>query len=86
MTEIADKTTEHREREVTVSVDRHAVEVPKATTPGAVLTAAGLDPARRRLVRVEGKHQTTFPDPSVPLEVHEGETFVTVSTGPTPVS
>jgi hypothetical protein len=86
MTDVADNATVRREREVTVLVDRHPVEVPRETTAGGVLVAAGLDPARRRLVMVKGKHQTPYPDPSTPLKVHEGEVFVTISTGPTPVS
>ena len=86
MTDAADKPTGAPQCEVTVLVDRHPVEVPRDTTAGGVLAAAGLDPARRRLVLVQGKHQTQYPDPSTPLKVHEGEVFVTISTGPTPVS
>jgi hypothetical protein len=71
---------------VTVFVDDDPVLTPKNTTPRAVIVEAGLDPAQRQLVKVKGKHQTPYPDPDVELKVHEGEQFITVSTGGTPVS
>jgi hypothetical protein len=74
------------EKTITVIVDDEPVLTPKDTTPGGVLVAAGLDPAQRQLVKVHGKHQTPFPDPNVELKVHDGEQFITVSTGGTPVS
>ncbi len=47
---------------VLVSVDLNdQVEVPKKTTPRAVLAAAGLDPETRQLVRVHGRTQTLTP-------------------------
>lgn len=74
------------EKEVTVMVDDDPVRTPKDTSPREVLVAAGLDPTQRQLVKVQGKHQTPYPDPDVELKVHEGEQFITVSTGGTPVS
>lgn len=74
------------DEEVSVFVDDDPVLTPKNTTPRDVLVAAGLDPAQRQLVKVKGKHQTPYPDPNVELKVHEGEQFITVSTGGTPVS
>jgi hypothetical protein len=74
------------EKVVTVIVDDEPVRTPKDTTPGKVLVAAGLDPTKRELVEVHGKHQTPYPDPNVELKVHEGEQFITISTGGTPVS
>lgn len=72
---------------VTVAVDLNDhVEVPRKTTPRAVLVAAGLDPETRQLVRVQGRSQTPYPDVDASIEVHKGEVFVTVSLGPTPVS
>jgi hypothetical protein len=79
-------TTTEREQLVSVTVDGEPVTSPRETTPGALLRAAGLDPAKRELVRVEGKSQHPFPDPNQRIELHEGEVFITVSTGPTPVS
>ena len=74
------------EKSVTVFVDDDPVLTPKNTTPREVLVEAGLDPAQRQLVKVKGKHQMPYPDPDVELKVHEGEQFITVSTGGTPVS
>jgi hypothetical protein len=75
-----------RHHEVTVFIDRKRVGSPKHTTVGVLLHTAGLDPARRELVEVRGRHQTPYPDPGTELELHEGEHFITVSIGPTPVS
>lgn len=74
------------EKNVTVFVDDDPVLTPRNTTPREVLVEAGQDPAQRQLVKVKGKHQTPYPDPDVELKVHEGEQFITVSTGGTPVS
>ena len=71
---------------VSIFVDDDPVLTPKDTTPREVLVEAGLDPAQRQLVKVKGKQQTPYPDPDVELKVHEGEQFITVSTGGTPVS
>ena len=70
---------------VSVDLNDH-VEVPKRTTPRAVLAAAGLDPDTRQLVRVHGRAQTPYADLDEAINVHKGEVFVTVSLGPTPVS
>jgi len=52
-----------------------------------IMELARVNPATNYLVLVEGRHQTSYKDdPNTPIEVHENETFVTVSTGPTPVS
>lgn len=78
--------TAEREQLVTVTVDGKPVSSPRSTTAGGLLLAAGLDQASRELVRVEGRTQHPYPDPATRIELHEGEVFITVSTGPTPVS
>ncbi|HEY3713193.1 MAG TPA: hypothetical protein VGL39_01600 [Jatrophihabitantaceae bacterium] len=83
MTSVAESLRHH---DVTVLIDRKRVESPKHTTVGALLHAAGLDPTRRELVKIQGRHQTPCPDPATELELHEDEQFITVSVGPTPVS
>lgn len=56
-------------------------------TPVEIMELAHVDPATHYLVRVEGRHQTSYKDePSKKIEVHEDEVFVTVRSGPTPVS
>ncbi|MFJ9604700.1 hypothetical protein [Streptomyces althioticus] len=72
---------------VTVTVDGEPVEVPKHTTPNAVLGMAGIDAATHYLVRITGRHQHSFAGRGEEeITVHERETFVSVSTGPTPTA
>ncbi|MDX3637135.1 MULTISPECIES: hypothetical protein [Streptomyces] len=73
---------------VTVTVDGEPVEgVPRHTTPNEILRLAGIDPATHYLVRVNGRHQEPFNGQGDrQITVHERETFVSVSTGPTPTS
>lgn len=79
---------EARTRTVTIVLDRKQLTgVPEHTTPDAILGLGGIDPATHYLVRVEGRHQESFQGKGAePITVHEGETFVSVSCGPTPVS
>ena len=56
-------------------------------SPKQIMELARVNPATNYLVLVDGRHQTSYKDDqNTPIEVHENETFVTVSTGPTPVS
>ncbi|MET7497784.1 hypothetical protein [Streptomyces sp900116325] len=72
---------------VTVMVDGEPVEVPKQTTPSAILSLAGIDMATYYLVRITGRHQHSFAGRGEEeITVHERETFVSVSTGPTPTA
>ncbi|MBQ0975721.1 hypothetical protein ACFU46_17640 [Streptomyces griseoincarnatus] len=72
---------------VTVTVDGEPVEVPKHTTPNAVLGLAGIDAATHYLVRIAGRQQHSFAGHGEEeITVHERETFVSVSTGPTPTA
>jgi hypothetical protein len=71
---------------VVVTVGDDDVETPMDTTPGALLRLAGLDPAVRQLVLVQGKHQEAYGDNDAAIHVHPHERFITVSTGGTPVS
>ncbi|CAL9637098.1 hypothetical protein SUDANB60_06204 (plasmid) [Streptomyces sp. enrichment culture] len=72
---------------VTVTVDGEPVEVPKHTTPNAILGLAGIDAGTHYLVRITGRHQHSFAGRGEEeINVHERETFVSVSTGPTPTA
>lgn len=76
-----------RHETVTVTVDGEPVEVPKHTTPNTVLGLAGIDAATHYLVRITGRHQHSFAGRGEEeITVHERETFVSVSTGPTPTA
>ncbi len=89
MTVSADEETrqEHR-RPVVVTVDGEPVALDgQEQTPNAVLRAAGIDAATHYLVLIEGRHQTSYKDQGdVEIKVHQGEKFVSVYSGPTPVS
>ena len=56
-------------------------------TPTLILTNAQLAPATHYLVQIEGKNQKSYKDePNTPIHMHEHMVFVSVFTGPTPVS
>jgi hypothetical protein len=88
----ADSITEdekHPDRHtVTVTVDNEPVAgVAKHTTPNAILALAGIAPATHYLVRIKGRHQESFSGHGEQeITVHQDETFVSVSTGPTPTA
>lgn len=73
---------------VTITLDRKPLAgVPERTTPDAILELGGINPGTHYLVRVDGRHQESYQGKGTePITVHEGETFVSVSCGPTPVS
>jgi hypothetical protein len=79
----ADIQQETSGKTVTVTVDGEPVEVPKHTTPDAVLGLAGIDAGTHYLVRITGRHQHSFTGRGEEgIAVHEGETLVSVSTSP----
>jgi hypothetical protein len=56
-------------------------------TARQILELAGIDPATHYLVRIQGRHQIPYKDdPDTEIRLHEGIEFISVSTGPTPVS
>ena len=56
-------------------------------TPNQILTHAGLDPGTHYLVEIKGDTKESFQGKGeVELHMHEGMVFVSVFTGPTPVS
>ncbi|MET8682222.1 hypothetical protein ABZW18_32795 [Streptomyces sp. NPDC004647] len=81
-----DKDSEHKT--VTITVDGEPVAgVPKRTAPNAILQLADIDPGTHYLVRIRGRHQEPFNDSGdEEITVRERETFVSVSTGPTPIA
>lgn len=71
-----------------IFVDGEQLEtVEHKLTARQVLNLAGLDPAGYYLVEVNGKNQVSFQGRlEDTVNIHEKAKFVTVSTGPTPVS
>lgn len=56
-------------------------------TAGSILRLTGKDPATHYLVEVRGQRERKeYEDPDKTVRLHPGSKFVTVFTGPTPVS
>jgi len=56
-------------------------------TPRQILTNAGIDPASHYLVQIEGNHKVSYEkNPDETIHMHQHMKFISVSTGPTPVS
>jgi hypothetical protein len=79
---------EKPKKKITFTVDEaEIVTEDKELTPDEILVLAGLDPATRYLVRVKARKQESFEGKGeIPIKVHEGEDFISVAVGPTPVS
>lgn len=56
-------------------------------TPTQILQAAGIDPATHYLVQIIGNKKESYEGkPDEPIHMHEHMKFISVATGPTPVS
>lgn len=56
-------------------------------TATQILTNAGIDPTTHYLVLIEGNHKVSYQaKPGEEIHMHEHMKFISVSTGPTPVS
>ena len=56
-------------------------------TPTQILQAAGLDPATHYLIEVTGQAQHSYENqPSADVHMHQHAKFISVFSGPTPVS
>jgi hypothetical protein len=59
----------------------------KILTPAEILALAEVDASNHYLVQVEGRHQESYEGKlDVEIHMHEKMKFITVATGPTPVS
>jgi hypothetical protein len=69
-------------------VDGEKFETPThELTARQILELAGVDPGTHYLVLIQGRHQIPYKnDPDAEIRLHEGIEFISVSTGPTPVS
>jgi hypothetical protein len=90
VTNAAEEVTEQDRsaRPITFTVDGEPVTTTERhLTPNQILELAGLDPASHYLVEIKDRHQTSYQGRGgEPMRVHNHEVFVSVSTGPTPVS
>lgn len=75
-------------RKITFTVDGERITThDDRLTPNQILTLAQVDPASHYLVEIKGRHQTSYQGHGdEPIHVHDGDVFVSVSTGPTPTS
>lgn len=56
-------------------------------TPTQILQHAGIDPTSHYLVQLDGHHRISYQnEPNKEIHMHEHMKFISVSTGPTPVS
>lgn len=56
-------------------------------TPAQILTNAGIEAASHYLVQIEGAHRVSYEGkPNEKIHMHQHMNFISVSTGPTPVS
>ena len=56
-------------------------------TPTQILSNAKIDPANHYLIQIEGQHRTSHQGkPDEAIHMHNHMVFISVSTGPTPVS
>ncbi len=79
---------ENKKKPVTVSFDNEPLRLPDDhMTPNEILTVGGLDPATHYLVEKQGRHQIEYKGKGDDeIRVHDGDVFVSVSTGPTTTS
>ena len=81
-----------REHEAKHEIDYTVDDEPQSTTskvltPRQILTDAGIDAATHYLVQLQGQHQISYKDtPDVEIKMHEHMKFISIATGPTPVS
>jgi hypothetical protein len=59
----------------------------RVLTPTQILRHAKIDPSTHYLIQIEGEHQESYQGkPETPIHMHPHMNFISVSTGPTPVS
>jgi hypothetical protein len=88
MTETTQVSEEHVHHHVIrYTVDGVLQETRKSElTVREILVHAGLDPANHYLVELRGSHQIDYKNLDEEIHIHEKEEFISVFTGPTPLS
>lgn len=67
-------------------VDRIEESAKRSLTVGEILKKAGFNPAEYYLLQIRGKEEIPHKDAEKVIELHEGEHFVAIFTGATPLS
>ena len=77
----------HHQHPVHFTEDGEPLEIEtNSLTMSEILALIGKAPDNWYLVEKKGRERIDFRDPSTVVEIHEGAKFITVFTGPTPVS
>jgi hypothetical protein len=72
---------------ITFFVDGEKLETSHhSLTVAQILEIAGLDPKTHYLIELRGGHQVKFENLNEELHLHEDEKFISVFSGPTPLS
>jgi hypothetical protein len=67
--------------------DEPQVTREKELTPIQIMERAKIDPNQNYLVRIKGRERESFQDhPTTPIAIHPNDKFITIFTGPVPVS
>jgi hypothetical protein len=79
---------QQKQHVTTFEVDGEPVETTEKTlTPNQIMELAGVDTASHYLVELKGREQVSYEGRAdAEINVHEKQKFITVATGPTPVS
>jgi hypothetical protein len=79
---------EKKPKKVTIVLDDEKLVLPdRDTTPNSILRLADLDPSTHYLVEIKGRHQVSYQGKGdEQIRVNDGDTFISLSTGPTPTS
>ena len=87
-TQATAESRDRHDKKITFTVDTEPITTREEhLTPNQVLSLAEIDPATHYLVRVEGRRQTSYQGRGdEKIRLHDGDVFVSASTGPTPTS
>jgi len=77
------KDEEDKNKTFEVTVDCETVVIPrKHVTPSLILNKAGLDPADRYLIQINGQNKVSYKDKADQvINVHENQVFITGKLG-----
>lgn len=76
------------EKGIEILFDGEPLRLPSSDiTPDEILAVAGLDAATNYLVLIQGRHQVSLQGKGTEsMHIRKGESFIALSTGPTPTS
>ena len=84
----ADEHRDHHEHSIDFTVDGEGLTtVQRELTPRRIMEMASIDPQTHYLVQIEGRHRESYQGKDdILVHIRDDARFITVSTGPTPVS